>query len=309
MKVQGVRTSRIWCIQPALLTALHLAMPIGLAGQDVAPRVYTPAPVGVNAVALVYAFSTGRVLFDKTLPVENVNGDIHSITGAYSRSIGVLGLAGRFDLVVPFVIGDWQGDVEGIGTTTSRTGFADPVARFALFFIGAPALSRAEFAQFKPKTVVGATLRLRVPLGQYDADRLINLGSNRWMLSPQLGVSHVVGRFLLEAYAGLWFFTDNTEVLGTNTLSQDPLLVFQVHAAYFFQRTLWLALSTRQSVGGATSVNRGEGVNPEANNRIGFTMGLAVSARHSLKLAATTGVSSTIGNDYDTLYLTWSVAF
>ena len=228
MRVQGVHTSRIWWIQPALLTALHLAMPIGLAGQDVAPRVYTPAPVGVNAISLVYAFSTGAVLFDKTLPVENVNGDIHSITGAYSRAIGVFGLAGRVDLVLPFVIGDWQGDVEGIGATTSRTGFADPVARFALFFIGAPALSRAEFAQFKPKTVVGATLRLRVPLGQYDADRLINLGSNRWMLSPQLGVSQVVGRFLLEAYAGVWFFTDNTELLGTNTLSQDPLLVFQV---------------------------------------------------------------------------------
>jgi hypothetical protein len=129
-----------------LLTALHLAMPIGLAGQDVAPRVYTPAPVGVNAISLVYAFSTGGVLFDKTLPVENVNGDIHSITGAYSRSIGVLGLAGRFDVVVPFVIGDWQGLAEGAPATASRTGFGDPVARFALFFIGAPALSRAEFA-------------------------------------------------------------------------------------------------------------------------------------------------------------------
>jgi len=293
----------------ALLTALHLTMPVGLAGQDVAPRVYTPAPVGVNVISLVYAFSTGRVLFDKTIPVENVDGDIHSITGAYSRSIGVLGMAGRVDFVLPFVSGDWQGDVQRTGTTTSRTGFGDPVARFALFFFGAPSLSRTEFVQFKPKTIVGATLRLRMPLGQYDPNRLINLGSNRWMLSPQVGVSQVLGRFLLEGYAGVWFFTDNTALLGASTLSQDPLFVFQVHAAYFFRRNTWLAFSSRQSLGGATSVNGGEAVNPEANNRIGFTLGLAVSAKHSLKVAATTGVTNTIGNDYDTLYATWHVAF
>jgi hypothetical protein len=136
---------------------LHLALPVGLAGQDVQPRVYTPAPVGVNAMTLNYAFSTGGVLFDKTVPVENVEGDVHSITPAYSRTLGVFGLAARADIAVPFVIGDWTGDVDLSGrTTTSRRGFGDPVARFALFLIGAPALSRAEFVQFRPKTVVAA---------------------------------------------------------------------------------------------------------------------------------------------------------
>ena len=307
-------TSRIWRA-PVLFAVLHLALPIGLAAQDVQPRVYTPAPVGVNAITLNYAFSTGGLLFDKTVPVENVDGDVHSFTPAYSRTLGVFGLSARADIAAPFVIGEWTGDVTGVvdvrgPTTAARTGFGDPVARFALFFVGAPARSREEFTRIRKRTVVGATVRVRVPLGQYDADRLINLGSNRWAFSPQVGVSHIAGgRLLLEAYAATWFFTDNTALLGANTFSQNPLVVFQAHAAYLFTPAFWLAISSRQGLGGTTSVNGGEDVNPESNNRIGLTLGLPLSPRHSLRFVASTGVTSTVGNDYDTFSVSWQGAF
>ena len=157
---------------------------------------------------------------------------------------------------------------------------------------------------------MGAPPPVRVPPGQYDAHRLINIGSNRGAFSPQVGVSHIAGgRLLLEAYAATWFFTDNTALLGTNTFSQNPLVVFQAHAAYLFPRALWLAISSRQSLGGTTSVNGGEDANPESNNRIGLTLGLPLSPRHSLRFVATTGVTSTVGNDYDTVSVSWSGAF
>jgi hypothetical protein len=189
--------------QIVLIVTLGVAAPTVVGAQDVQPRVYTPAPVGVNALTLNYAFSTGGVLFDKTVPVENVVGDVHSFSPAYSRTLGVFGLSARADIATPFVIGEWTGDVDVPGdTTTSRTGFGDPLARFALFFVGAPARSPEEFVQMKTRTVVGATVRVRVPLGQYDADRFINLGSNRWAFSPQIGVSHIAaGRFLLRPTA------------------------------------------------------------------------------------------------------------
>ena len=302
-------------VRIAVLVVLGVALPAAVEAQDVQPRVYTPAPVGVNAMTLNYAFSTGGLLFDKTVPVENVDGDVHSFSPAYSRTLGVFGLSARADIAAPFVIGEWTGDVAGDvdvrgPTTASRTGFGDPVARFALFLIGAPARSREEFTRVGKRTVLGATVRVRVPLGQYDAGRLINLGSNRWAFGPQLGVSHIAaGRLLLEAYAASWFFTDNTALLGTNTFSQNPLVVFQVHAAYLFPRGLWLAISSRQSLGGTTSVNGGEDVNPESNNRIGLTLGLPLSPRHSLRFMASTGLTSTVGNEYDTFSVSWSGAF
>jgi hypothetical protein len=299
----------------AVLVALGVALPTAIEAQDVQPRVYTPAPVGINAITLNYAFSTGGLLFDKTVPVENVDGDVHSFSPAYSRTLGVFGLSARADIAAPFVIGEWTGDVTGVvdvrgPTTAARTGFGDPVARFALFFVGAPARSREEFTRIGKRTVVGATVRVRVPLGQYDADRLINLGSNRWAFSPQVGVSHIAGgRLLLEAYAATWFFTDNTALLGANTFSQNPLVVFQAHAAYLFTPAFWLAISSRQSLGGTTSVNGGEDVNPESNNRIGLTLGLPLSPRHSLRFVASTGVTATVGNEYDTFSVTWQGAF
>jgi len=291
--------------------ALGAALPAAVEAQDVQPRVYTPAPVGVNAITLNYAFSTGGLLFDKTVPVENVVGDVHSISPAYSRTLGVFGLSARADIAVPFVVGEWTGDVDVRGeTTTSRTGFGDPMARFALFLVGAPARSPEEFVKSRTRTVLGATVRVRVPLGQYDAGRLINLGSNRWGFSPRLGVSHIAaGRLLLEAYAATWFFTDNTAFLGANTFSQNPLVVFQVHAAYLFTPAFWLAISSRQSLGGTTSVNGGEAVNPESNNRIGLTLGLPLSPRHSLRFMASTGVTATVGNEYDTFSVSWQGAF
>jgi hypothetical protein len=294
-------------ITAAILVGFSLIVPTGLRAQDVQPKVYTPAPVGINVLSVGYAYSSGAVLFDKTIPIEDATGDIHSLNVAYSRSIGVLGLAGRADIILPIVTGDWEGEVQRQTQTTSHTGFADPGFRFAVFLVGAPALTREQFAGFKPKTIVGATLRMSLPLGQYDSSKLVNLGSNRWVFSPQVGVSYVAGRFLFEAYTGAWFFTDNSEFLGTNTLSQDPLFAFQVHVGYRFRPGFWLAASSRQSVGGATIIDGGDKLASEANNRIGLTVAYPLGRRSTIRLAMTTGLTAQAGNDYTTFVVGWQV--
>jgi len=298
-----------WAGGAAIVLVFGLIAADDMYGQDVQPRVYTPAPVGVNLATLGYSYSRGSVLFDKTIPIEDAVGFMHSMAAGYSRSSGVAGMAGRIDVALPFVIGEWEGLVQREHLTTSRTGFADPTLRLVLGIVGAPALSPSEFARFEPKTIVGATLRVRAPLGQYDPNRLINLGSNRWTFSPQIGVSQILARFLLEAYAGAWFFTENGNFFGGNTLSQDPLFTFQVHVGYRFRRGLWLAASSRQSLGGKTSVDGGEKLSHESNNRIGITLAVPLGPRYSLKLAGTTGTTSTAGNDYDTLAAWWQAAF
>lgn len=297
------------CCRATLVLVLGLFAPGEMYGQDVQPRVYTPAPVGVNLATLGYSYSSGSVLFDKTIPIEDAVGSIHSLAAGYSRSTGVAGMAGRIDVVLPFVTGEWEGLVQGEHVTTSSTGFADPTLRLVLGIVGAPALSPSEFAEFEPKTVVGATVRIRAPLGQYDPNRLINLGSNRWMFSPQIGVSQVLSKFLIEAYAGAWIFTDNSDFIGGSTLSQDPLYAFQLHVGYRFRRGLWLAASSRQSLGGETAVDGSEKQSYESNNRIGITLAVPLGSRYSLKLTGTKGTTSTAGNEYDTLAAVWQAAF
>ena len=288
---------------------LFLLAPSLLLSQDVQPRVYAPAPVGINLLTIGYAYSDGAMLFDKTVPIADANANIHSLTVAYSRSTALFGMTGRFDAAMPLVTGNWEGELLGGMESTSRTGIGDPVLRYSLFLSGAPALTPEEFAGFQPKTIVGFTMRIQVPLGQYDPDRLINLGSNRWVFSPQLGIWHVVGKFTFEAYSGVWFFTNNNEFLGTQVRSQEPLFSFQIHTSYTFQNGVWIAVSSRQSLGGAVKAEGGDRLDPETNNRIGLSISLPIMSKYTLKIVGTTGTTTTVGNDYDTLALAWQVIF
>jgi len=276
----------------------------------VEPRFLAQAPTGTDLVSLAYLHSWGAVLYDKTLPAENVDGTTHTFVAGYARFFSLFGVTARVDGALPFGTGDWTGLAAGVDTSRTATGLGDPFARLAVFFVGAPAQSAGEFREHShDDTVVGAAIRVRAPLGQYDSSKLINLGSNRWMFSPRLGVAQPLGRFVLEGYASGWFFTDNTEFFGMNTVSQHPLLAIQLHVTYVIRRAFWIALSTRQSFGGATSVNGAEAANPQTSNRVGLTLALPVSTRGRIRVAATTGLSTSVGNDYNTVAAAWSWFF
>lgn len=289
-----------------LLSVLASLVPPA-AAQDVEPRFMRSAPVGTSGLGLGYSYSTGAVLLNKTIPVENLDGDIHSVGAVYALFLDFWGMTGRVDAGVPLATGSWSGILERQDTTTSLTGFGDPLLRVAIFFLGAPALSPAEFGDYDPGTVVGAAFRVRVPLGQYDGDRVINLGTNRWSFSPRIGLSRELSkRWNVEAYSSAWFFTDNTDFFGGSTQSQAPSLSIQLHAEYSFNSGIWLAFSTRQVFGGETSLNGVPQGDAQNNNRIGLTLNLPISGHNVLRFAVTTGVKTSIGNDYTSAYAAWT---
>lgn len=299
------------CLGRGSLVCLWATLASPAQAQDVQPRTLSPAPVGSNLVSLSYSLSTGAVLTDKTIPVQDIDGDIHTFYGAYGRAFGFFGLAAKADVVVPFATGRWSGSIEEaqIDSTVSRTGIGDPITRFMFFFVGAPALTGPEFVKHRARTVAGASLRLRVPLGQYDPIRIINIGTNRWMLSPRVGLSQSFGRLVTEVYAAGWFFTDNPEYLGTRLQSQDPLATFQLHFIWVFKPGLWASASTRQSFGGQVYVDGTASGESQTNNRVGVTVTIPVSRRQGLKFAFTFGLSTAAGNDYSTLAASWQGAW
>lgn len=68
-----------------------------------------------------------------------------------------------------------------------------------MLLYGAPALSLEEFRDYKTDIIVGASMEITPPLGQYDSDKLLNIGTNRWSFKPELGVSKAWGAFDLRA--------------------------------------------------------------------------------------------------------------
>jgi hypothetical protein len=292
------KTSKPLFVYGALFMSLLLSS-LGHA-QDLEPLTLARAPVGMNFILFGYGYSTGNVLLDRALPIEDLEARVHTLSAAYATVFSLFGREAKLDVVVPFAYGIWEGLVNGEPASTERTGFGDPMVRLSVNFLGAPALSGREFLAHRPKFLLGGGLRIRAPLGQYNDTKLINLGTHRWMFKPSLAGSVRLGKLRVEANLNAWFFTRNSRFFDGNTLSQKPLLALQLHAVYFFRPGLWAAASVGRSDGGVTIVNGEEKENEQENSRFGAVVSFPLAAQHSLKLAFTSGFATRYGTDFDT---------
>ncbi len=263
--------------------------------QELEPRLFSPAPTGMNILLGAFGYSFGNVLLDPAVPVEDLEARLAILTAGYVRTLSVFGASAKIDAIVPVAGGDWKGVVDGRDSTRSATGFGDPRVRFSVLFSGAPALS------YKASTIVGGGLQVWVPLGQYDPTKLLNLGSNRWVFRPQLGVSQTLARWVLEAAAAAWLYTDNTNFFGGNTLSQNPIAALQGHVTYQFGQGFWAAADAGYGHGGRTSVNDEEKDTLISNWRLGATLAFPISKHDSIKFAFITGLRAGKGADYSTI--------
>lgn len=255
----------------------------------------------MNIVVGAFGYSFGNILLDPAVPIEDLDARLAIITTGYVRTLDIFGLSGKIDLVVPFAFGDWSAQLNGQDTTRSATGFGDPRVRFSVLLSGAPALSRKEFATYRPGTIVGGALQVWVPVGQYDPARLLNLGSNRWVFRPQLGVSQTLARWVLEATAVGWFYTDNTNFFGGDRLSQKPIAALQGHVIYVFRRGFWGAVEAGYGRGGRTSINDEEKDTLIRNWRLGLTLAFPISGHDSIKFAFISGLRAGKGADFSTV--------
>lgn len=269
--------------------------------QELEPALYQNAPAGVNVAAFGYSFSTGNVLFDAALPLEDVRARVHVLSLGFVRSLSLFGRAAKVDLQLPVSWSYFEGEVAGELLTRSPRGLADPRLRLGINLIGGRLRSPAQAAASRRRTIVGVSLQVAVPLGQYDAARLINLGAHRWSFRPEIGLSRANGRLTVEAAAGAWLFTRNGEFFGDSSLTQRPLYFAKANAIYTFRRNLWLSASYGHATGGQTRVDDGPNKSLQRNNRIGVTLAVPAGGTTSVKVVWTTGLSTRLGSDFDSL--------
>ncbi|MGH9324812.1 MAG: hypothetical protein ACRD21_11950 [Vicinamibacteria bacterium] len=101
-------------------------------GQELEPRLYQNAPVGLNGLVFGYGYSSGNFLVDSSLPIEGATAEIHTITVGYLRSIDFFGKSAKVDVVVPVSSGSFEGTVAGEFRTRKPTGLTDPRVRLAV---------------------------------------------------------------------------------------------------------------------------------------------------------------------------------
>jgi len=223
----------------------------------------------------------------------------------YARALDLWGKSGKFDVIVPYT---WlSGSALYQGETVERDvqGFGDPAFRLSVNLYGAPALTLPEFKSYEQDVIVGASLQVSAPAGQYDDTKLVNIGTNRWYFKPELGVSKAQGPLTLEFKAAVTLFTTNTDFYNGNRRSQDPLYSLQAHAIYNFPSGIWGSLDGTYFTGGRTTLNGTLNSDLQQNWRVGGTLAFPVDRHNSIKLYASTGMASRTGNSFDLLGIAW----
>jgi hypothetical protein len=294
---------------PALALLIWLSSGSLSDAQELEPRAYSPNPTNLSFALLAYANSTGEVLFDPSLPFSDVDADLNAGILGYGHTFGVFGRSASVALAAPYVWGDVEGNVGEEFRAITRSGPGDVRLRLAVNLLGGPALAPAEFARRKPQTTLGASLVVVAPVGEYDSQKLINIGTNRWAIKPELGISQPFGRWYLEGYAGVWLFEDNDNFFGGQHREQDPLASFQAHASYSFRPSLWIAFDVTYYTGGRTTLNGVQNDDRQENSRIGLTLSVPVAKGHSIKVTWSDGASTRIGGDFSTYGLAWQYAW
>ena len=186
--------------------------------QQLEPRSYTNTPVGLNFLLVGYGYTEGSIGVDPAVPITDAQLRTNSAVVGYSRSLGAWGRSGKVAVVLPYTGLEGSALVEGQPRQRQVAGFADPLLRFSMNFYGAPALSVKDFAGYRQDLIIGGTLVVSAPLGQYDASKLVNLGANRWSFKAELGLSKAWGAWTVELAPSVTLFTDNNDFFDGGTL-------------------------------------------------------------------------------------------
>ena len=281
---------------------------VGVA-QEFEPRTYAVTPVGLNFVAVGYGFVTGAVFMDPALPVDDVDADIHVAFTRYTRSLNLFNRPSKLKVLLPWTSGDWSGTLEGLDAERHATGLGDARLVIETLFAGAPVVDPSGMPADARPTIWGARLQVVAPTGDYENDKLINLGSNRWTFIPEIGFAHSKGHWSFEGALGAWLFGDNDDFFNGRHLEQDPLLVAKVHAIRTIRAGFWFAFAGGYGYGGRTYVDGEARATIQRNWRLVAMVAYPLTPKQGLSLSIGTGGNAGAGTDADAITVAYQVAW
>ena len=293
----------------AAATFALLSMPLCASAQELEPGAYWPIPTGLMIVTLVNSFNWGDLAFDPSAPIDEARAVIDTTAFAFTRAFSLGGRSANAGVMLPVIGGHLEGLYLGEPAEVGRFGLGDPRLRLAMNLYGAPAMMPKAFASYRQRIIVGVSVTVAPPLGQYDSTKLINLGTNRWSVRPELGVSRAYGRWIVEAMSGVWLFTDNTDFVGGRTRKQDPIVATQVHVTFRFKRSMWLAADANYFTGGQTTIGGKQNLDFQRNSRVGATFSSALDRRQAIRVSMSRGAYTTIGADFISIAVGYNYAW
>jgi hypothetical protein len=291
-----------------------------LLGQDLAPRAYLITPVSSNAVTLTYGFYDGGLNFNGTIPITGATGTYSVPILTYYHSFSFFGHSANVTGSLPYAVGNFSGEVLGTRGSVYRSGLMDLSARLSVNLKGGPAMQGKEFAKWKQKMILGASLKIIAPTGQYDGTKLINWGINRWAFKPEFGYSQRFGNWVVDGYAGVWFYTINGEAFNRpfpTPQTEKPIGSLEGHLSYDLSRfatkkrlRAWASLDGNFWFGGVTTLNGVQNLaTKQTASRLGGTFSLPYTSHQSLKVSYSDGTYVRFGGNYQNIQVAWQYSW
>jgi hypothetical protein len=296
-----------------VLLGVLLCEALSAHAQELNPRAYLITPVGLNVINLGYSHLEGDLDVNGAAPITSATATADLVAFGYYRGLEFFGRSANVALAIPYGVGEFSGTVSEAPKHASRSGFLDSSVRLSVNLLGGPAMESQEFAKWRQDVLLGVSLKIVAPTGQYDPTVLINWGSNRWAFKPEIGYSQRWDHWVLDGYAGLWFFTKNPEFFshnqyypGSQSQTQRMVTALEAHLSYDVRPRLWISLDANYWVGGETSLN---GVaNPatyQRASRVGITASIPLTVQHSIKISFNQGAYIRYGGNFRTITVSW----
>ena len=264
------------------LAVAVLRVPEQLYAQFTDPHSYDNAPVGINQLELSYAYARSDASIDTALIVAGAKFNLNQGIIDYSHYFGFVHRTLWVEATLP--VAGLDGSVSGTNISGFVMGLGDSSYTVAALLKGGPALSVAEFENYKPTTIAGVSVTITAPTGRYHPNKLLNLDSNRWSFNPQFAVSHPFGperKWQFDAYANAAFYTHNTSYQGTKILRQQLLPGLEGHISHSFTDKLSVSLDTRYAFRGDTFVNGVNQNNAQQNFILGSEANVSINNQNS----------------------------
>jgi hypothetical protein len=280
------------------------------AAQELVPRAYLVTPKGSNAVTLSWSWNSGDVTFDPAVPITDSSGRFQTQVFSYYHSYGLFGRSSNIVVSLPYAVANFSGIAGGNYTEIYRSGMVDARVRFSINLSGGRAMRLDEFLKWREKRLIGASVTAVIPTGQNDPARLINPGTNRWAVKPEIGITRRWGRWVAEAYGGVWLFGANRHFFPGDTVrTQRPMPALESHLGYYVRPRLWASLDANFWGGGGSTINGIGKPDSQRASRLGMTMSVPVRRRQSLKVSYSRGAYVSIGGNYQTISAAWQYSW
>ncbi|TDJ28626.1 MAG: transporter [Gammaproteobacteria bacterium] len=259
----------------------------GSAALQFAPAQYIYPGADVEADMIVVSYARHMTLFDRpaSLLVTLVEGSVDA-----DFDIGIT----PPEFLPP-------GVVPGTSFSQSASGYADPVVQLDVNLFGTPPLNAGfDLLNYEPTWTLDAAVMLGIPIGEYDSDKVVNLGLNRYYGRIAFPFKYHFRVFSpgymssLEVVPSVWLFGENDDFVGQK-LDNDPMWQLEAHWTHDFTRHFFGSIDLLYRKGFQSEFNGVDVGSDIEIGGIGFTLNFQVTDNLSLR----TSVSSNVFGDDD----------